>query len=80
MIAWAQKSTKTHSTIFLFCDLLANTARLLSSCAHLHIWQDKTAKKINFDTFVEAVTLISEKIGKSTDDVITIIVSAKGPT
>lgn len=42
--------------------------------------QDKTAKKINFDTFVEAIVLISEKIGKSTDDVIAIIVSAKGPT
>ena len=42
--------------------------------------KDKTAKKINFDTFVEAVTLISEKIGKSMDDVVTIIVSAKGPT
>eukprot|EP00903_Cladosiphon_okamuranus_P014895 g13793.t1 len=42
--------------------------------------KDKTAKKINFDTFVEAVRLISEKIGKSTDDVITTIVSAKGPT
>ncbi|CBN76132.1 flagellar associated protein [Ectocarpus siliculosus] len=42
--------------------------------------KDKTAKKINFDTFVEAVELISEKLGKSKDDVILLIVSAKGPT
>lgn len=42
--------------------------------------QDKTAKKINFDTFVEAVELIAEKLGKSKDDVILTIVSAKGPT
>lgn len=42
--------------------------------------QDKTAKKINFDTFVEAVTLIAQKMNKSPDDVINIIVSAKGPT
>ncbi|CAM9657725.1 unnamed protein product [Scytosiphon promiscuus] len=42
--------------------------------------KDKTAKKINFDTFVAAVGLIAEKVGKSTDEVIHIIVSAKGPT
>lgn len=46
----------------------------------MHARQDKTAKKINFDTFVAAVGLIGEKVGKSTDDIISIIVSAKGPT
>lgn len=42
--------------------------------------QDKTAKKIKFDTFVEAVALIAEKMNKSTDDIVNAIVSAKGPT
>ena len=46
----------------------------------VHASQDKTAKKINFETFVEAVKLIAQKMNKSPDDVINIIVTAKGPT
>lgn len=45
-----------------------------------HSIQDKTAKKIDFDTFVQAVALIAQKMGKSPDDIAGIIVSAKGPT
>lgn len=41
--------------------------------------QDKTAKKIDFDTFVKAVALIAEKMGKTSDELAATIVSAKGP-
>lgn len=63
-----------------FVNLDTTLPSFVHVCFRLRVCQDKTAKKINFDTFVEAVALISEKVGKSTDDVITIIVSAKGPT